>query len=404
MEDKHPSSETVPVVGHVEKRINRYYLKISRKYMSAGIFFMLSLIVYIMFVMAFFGKYVTYENLRYLVRDIGAVSLREGGSFEGIVYNAEGTLTGTSFRGGLALYSGDNYYYYDSSGTLLIEDSPGYSSPSMEASGKYLLLYDVGGNGYTVFNQLTSIITRTATGRIVAGDIADDGSMLLLTRSKETKYVAELYNSAFVKVMSIYKENYAVDAALSPDGKFAVIASAIPEETDITCEITICERGQSEPIFKTTYSHTMPLSLEACEGGFIMLCDNGIYFFDYSGGIKSSLGFGGMTLAYASMSEKTACVVGQVNALGNENRYIAFSSDGEILCDSVFDERVNGAYASLNTDDALMYLRTTDKLVKINSLGEYEEHTPEREMLSVVPTENGVLVCTPGSAYKAFEE
>ena len=64
-----------------------------------------------------------------------------------------------------------------------------------------------------------------------------------MTRSRETKYVVELYNAAFNKSMSIYKENYVLGAALSPDGEYIVIASGVPADTDLGCEISIIKRG-----------------------------------------------------------------------------------------------------------------------------------------------------------------
>ncbi|MGN1408660.1 MAG: DUF5711 family protein, partial [Eubacteriales bacterium] len=213
------SKSDIPVVGRIEVRVNRYYLGVSRKYMAAGIALMLTLILYVIFIMLFLGKYVTYDNLKFLVRDMGNITLPGNDEYSSIVYNGNDDLKAESFRGGIAICTGDKYLYYDSGGGLLTENSINYSSPEMAESSKYMLVYDVGGVGYSVYNQLTCIINRSADARIVTGDIADDGSMILVTRSRETKYVVELYSAAFNKSMSIYKENYVLDAAISPDGE-----------------------------------------------------------------------------------------------------------------------------------------------------------------------------------------
>ena len=57
---KESSNEKIPVLDGMEPRVNRYYLKVSRKYMAAGIALMLTLIGYIIFVLLFLGQYVTY--------------------------------------------------------------------------------------------------------------------------------------------------------------------------------------------------------------------------------------------------------------------------------------------------------------------------------------------------------
>lgn len=402
--NKKNESEKIPVVGRIEPQINRYYLKISRRYMTAGIILMLILVLYIIFIMMFFGRYVTYDNLKYLIKDIGNVSLPGSENYTSIVYNGSDNLKAQSFRGGLAMCSKDSYMYYDSGGILLTEQNIGYASPEMAASDKYMLVYDVGGTGYSVYNQLTCIIDRQSEQRIVSGDISDNGSMILVTRSRETKYVVELYNSAFVKSMSIYKENYVLGAAISPDGNYIVIASGIPDGTDLDCEISICKKGESSPLFTSSYSHTMPLDIHAEENGFILLCDNGLYFFDYSGAIGSSLTFSGMNLRCADINSESAAVTGSVNALGSENRCAVFGSSGEVLYDSVLEERIVGTYASANLSDALVYLKTTDKVIKILPDGTKEEYIPENDVVTVVPLEKGALLCSKSSAVPAFTD
>lgn len=396
------SPEKLPVIGGMERRVNRYYLKVSRKYTVLGIALMLTLIAYVIFVMLFLGQYVTYDNLKFLVRDMSALSLPGSGEYSSIVYNGGDDLITSSFRGGTAICTSGSYIYYDSGGGLLVEDNCSYSSPDMVTSEKYLLLYDVGGEGYSVYNQLTRIIERTSSQPIVTGDIADDGSLLLVTRSRETKYVVELYNSAFNKSMSIYKENYVLGASLSPNGEYIVIASGIPADTDLGCEISIIKKGSDTPLYTSSYTHTMPLEINAFEDGFILLCDNGIYFFDYSGGMTTSYSFSGMSLRYADISSAGAVVVGSINALGSENRCVVFGTDGEMLYSDEISARVTGAYASIDYTDALAYITVTDKVIKIDKDGNYEEYIPENDVLGIVPLTHGALLCSRSSASKIF--
>ena len=82
---KNINDEKISVLDGMEPRVNRYYLRISRKYMAAGIVLMLTLIVYIIAVMLFLGQYVTYDNLKFLVRDISALSLTGDSEYSSIV-------------------------------------------------------------------------------------------------------------------------------------------------------------------------------------------------------------------------------------------------------------------------------------------------------------------------------
>ncbi len=399
---KNSDNEKFSVLDGMGPRVNRYYLGVSRKYAAVGIVLMLMLILYVMVVVLFLGQYVTYDNIKFLIRDISALSISGEGEYSSIVYNGSDELLTHSFRGGTAICTVDSYLYYDSSGSLLVEDSCSYSSPDISSSAKYLLLYDVGGDTYSVYNQLTKIIERNSSQKIVTGDIADDGSLIIVTRSRETKYVVELYNSAFNKSMSIYKENYVLGAAISPDGEYIVIASGVPSDTDIGCELSIIKKGSDKPLYTTSYTHTMPLEIETVSEGFMLLCDNGFYCFDYSGEMISSYSFSGMNLRYADMSPYGAVVLGSVNALGSENRCVVFDGNGQTVYTEVIDRRITGAYSSVNYGDAYAYLTVSDSVIKINPDGTSEEYSPEDEVLTIVPLSKGALLCSRSSAVQAF--
>ena len=393
-------NDRVNVADRIAPRVNRYYLKVSRQCMIAGIALLVVFVSYVVFVASFFGEYITYDNLRYLVRDWNAMTVPGNQEFTDIVYTAARNTRFTTFRNGLALYDSEKYSYYDESGICLIEDDTGYADPASSSSARYLLLYDIGGTGYSLYNQLTKIISRNTDRAIITGDVADDGTMVLVTRSRETKFVAEVYNSAFTKIMNIYKENYVLDAAISPDGNTVIICSAVPAETDFNLEVEILRTGSSERTARMTYEHTMPLDIRAYENGFVLLCDNGLYFFDYEGHINQSTAFDGMTLASADIGDSTVAVAGQVNALGSENRIIVCSLDGTVLYDQTIEERISGITASVNPDDALAYTRTANSITKILPDKTAEVHHPESgEIIAVIARQKGALVCRESGAY-----
>lgn len=398
-----PEEQAVSVAGRIGPRINRYYYKVSKKYMAVGIMFMLLLMLYLICVMVFFGEYVTYENLKYLVRDFSAVSVPGGGEFSKIVYNGSEGMTFAGFRGGVSICTGDSYLYYDAGGINLIADDMNYSDPVLAASEKYLLAYDLGGTGYSIYNQLTRIIQRNTEGRIMSGDIADDGSCLLVTRSRDTRYVVDVFNAAFNKTMSIYKENYVMDAELSPDSTYIVIVSAIPDDTDFNCEIEICMTGRDQSLTKLVYEHTMPLDVFAYEDSFLVLCDNGIYAYDYSGMTLEGQSFSGMRLKFASEGEEAVVCAGQVNTLGTVNRIIAVGRDGSLLYDNTAELRVAGVYASVCPDRVIAYLRTPDAVIEIETDGTENRCDPHSaEILTVLPMKDGAVLCGKNSAYAAF--
>lgn len=398
--------EKVTVSGSIERQINRYYLKISRKYMTAAVLTLLVLVLYIICVTVFFGEYVTYDNLKYLLRDIDATDFSNKQDFDKIVYNAGGATKTAYFKNGLALCDANEYKYYDTAGTLLLDETLNYTEPILVPSEKYMLVYDLGGNGYSVFNQLTRIIERQAEGSIIAGNIAPDGSFVLAMRSNETKYVVEVYNGGFSKVMSIYKDNYVLDTGISPDGNTVVICSACPSESDFDCEIDICRRGKTESIKKIQIPHSIPLDVYAAGDGFAVLCSGKILFLNKNGEIINETVFSGMSLKYSDINESKAAIVGTTNMLGSENRVIVYDMKddfGEIIFDKIFSEHIMGVF-SARDPAALVYLKFNDTTAALSPDGEITSEKITGEIISIVPMKTGALICTETSAKRAYYE
>lgn len=401
-----PPKKALRVAGRIPPQVNRYYKNVSRVYKGFAVALLLVLFLFFLAVTMFFGEYVTYENMRYLVRDFGAMMSAESDGFSTVVYNGSSNMKFESFKNGLAAAGGDRYLYFDSTGIRMIEEDSGCSEPVLVPADKYLLMYDLGGTGYSVYNQLTRIIRRDAESRILAGDMSDEGAFVLVTRSRETRYVVEVYNAAFRHTMSIYKENYVMDAAISPDGSSVMIASAVPADTDFSCEVSVCRTGQSEAVNTQVYSHTMPLDVYAGGEGFLLLCDTGLYFYDFDGNLKTSVSLAGSALRYADMTDASAAVAGSVNTLGTESRVMVFSTSGEVLLDTVLkDVRVTGVEASQNTEEALVYLETPEGILRIAPDGTQTPYIAgEADIIGVVPVRNGAIICTKTSAYAAFAE
>ena len=387
------NQSAIPVNGKLAPQVNRYYRRTSRIYLAAGLILLVALLLYCIAAVALWGEYITYDNLTYLVRDWSAMSFTGETSFSRLVYNAGENTRFAGFRGGVALCNGDTCSYYDGSGINLFDDALNFSSPVLRPSEKYMLVYDLGGTQYAVYNQLTRIIGREAGGRILYGSIADNGELLLVTRSRETRYVVERYNAAFNKTMSIYKDNYVMAADLSPDGNRIVICSAVPDASSLGCEIEICSDHQTEPIAQFTYPQTMPLDVLAADDGFILLTDTGVTYFDYDGTKVGAYNFVGMNIQHADLDPDLTVLTASTNALGSESRVIVLDGNGSVLYDEVFRQRIVGCYASGNAEEALGWLRTSDSVIRIKPNGGTETVPYQNgSVLSVIPMKRGVLV------------
>lgn len=391
------------VAGKIEPEVNRYYAKIARRYTVAGIAALVIFLLYVGGVIVFASDSITTENLSYLVRDFGTAADDTARDFGRIVYNGSPSSTFAWFRGGLAVCSPDSYRYFDKNGLSVTADSLNYADPVMVPGDRYMLVYDMGGTGWTVYNQLTRIVSRQADERIIAADIASDGSVVLVTRSRDTRYVVSLYNAAFNRIMLSYKDSYVLAAAVSGDGEQFLVASASPSTTDFDCEIELIRRGEDTPLARDVLSHTMPLMAEASEKGFVILCDSAVLYYDEYGVRQNTVSLSGMTLKYADIASGRVALAGQVNALGSEHRILVLDGTGTPLYDQILHQRVAGVSMGRNIADALCYVRSADTVLRVGPDGSETAYTPENgEIIGLVPLNAGALVCQKSAAWQIF--
>ncbi|MBQ7600135.1 MAG: hypothetical protein IJU57_05640 [Clostridia bacterium] len=394
----------ISVVGQLGPNINRYYKKVGRTYLLAGIVFLALLLVYIAGVYIFFGDYITYGNLKYLVRDFSAIGSGEDSSITAIVYNGSEGTKFSGYRGGVSVINNVRYTYYNDSGDIVTTQEVGFADPVMKPSGKYMMIYDLGGRGYSLYNQFTEVISREADGDIVSADTSDEGTFLVVHRGKTTRYTADLYSPAFKLVMSVNKDSYVTDCAVSSDGKVFALASAVPTGSDLDCEVQILRRGSQDPLSTLTYKGSMPIKLFRTTYGFILVTTDRVVFIDTSGAETGQYRTGAEEIRYADAGNVFTVIVTSSDMMENSNRIVVFdTSTGSVVHDTVSKIRIRGVYASMNPDECLAYIRTHEKIIRLKQTSA-DEIDAGGNVLDIIPMNRGILICREKSAERAFFE
>lgn len=400
---KKSDEKLIRISGKIKKK-NPYYLKVADRYRATAFILILTFVIYIGVMLVKYGEYITYDNLVYLVRDFDAVLNLEKKSFSDISYAAQENMDFELFRQGVAVAGNNSVTLYDSSGAELCSESENFSNPTMTSSDKYLLVYDMGGVSYSIYNSLTKITSRKTEKEIIGADMSDSGDFIITTRSDSGKFVVEYYNSAFKRKMSIHKDKYVLDAAISRDGNRIAIASATEGSISLGFELSVCEAGKSEPAFTQNFENDVPLMVEYTkEGTLIALSENKISFYDSSLNVINSTDIKGMTPAFSDVSDGGAILVCRENALGNKNRIYAFDVDGNILYNNVIDSRILSAAAPNDrASGAIGYVGTPSSIIKLMENGEDETVEVNEEALDMFDMGSGLAVCTVNKAFRLF--
>lgn len=311
---------------------NAYYARVSAKLkLAMYLCLILTVAAALLFLFAYRSN-ITYENLRYLLRDVDEAG-NAGGAADTIVYTASDTNFYLVFRGDLAVCSAAGVTLHRTSGGRAFSDEITFEAPVAEASEKYMVVYDFGGTRYYLYNSISRVYSGTADGPIYDCAVGDGGEHAVLTRSKGGGFSIRIYNKNFDMQGEITRGGYVGDIGYLDDGRLYLCETSVSGAALVTT--LSLYMGGSDSFDCTVTADGFALSCGSIDGGFYLLTDCALYFFDKSGEKTFSTSFGTSEILLADASRDGVCVYVDENVSGADCAAYAFFADGKSLSAAV---------------------------------------------------------------------
>ena len=394
------SGERINIDVEQEEQYNKYYYKVSKRYRALKFVSLGLLFVYLIGMMATHRSSITYENLVYLMKDLDTDVDAARPLFSEIKYDESSKMSAAMFKGKLALATTGSLTLYNTTGVAEREFEITMENPKVLAGDKYVMVYDVGGNSYSLYTTIIGVLSKQTEYPIQGAALSKSGSFSLITRSKENRYVVENYDENFKKISNNYIDKYVMDVSLSGDGEKYAVVSCDVEGASVSCCV-MSGRVDSATASETVLPGAMPLSVRHFKGGnFCVVCDNMVAFFDPDGGKIAEISNKGYSLAGVSFTDSSVMIVEGVDLVGTRNTATVFNSSGE----TVFSHTVESRVSSYALGDEALFIASEGTLSKITFDGEKEEVSCPLSVSSLVPYSDNVLVMGETSAVTAFTE
>ncbi len=224
-----------------------------------------------------------------------------------IHYESGSYLDGELFGGGLA---------YTDSGSLFLAKpgSPpslrlplGYSSPVVETSENFVLVYDRGGTKATLSNASKRLCELTLESPILNGSLASNGHFVLVTASQGYRTAAALYDSSAKEIFRYdSSEYYIISAGLTPNCRTLAALGFRQDGVALTSRAMFFSAADGTPI--STCDLTDSLAMELCpisNDNVAALCDDGLYLINMNGKAANILNFSSSDLLAFSSHENS---------------------------------------------------------------------------------------------------
>ena len=181
--------------------VNEYYETVSERLGVAQVILYLLLLAFTVVSLLANTGLITYQNFYYFFKDLGAsaeaVDVLHN---DAVSYPADSDQSFTLYRKGVAIAGNASVTVFSSSGRQLLTDNVVFQSPVTVGSGKYLLVYELGGTQYALYNTYTRVYSGNTERPITGADISSSGTYAIVSDSSEYNSIVEVYNSNFHRI------------------------------------------------------------------------------------------------------------------------------------------------------------------------------------------------------------
>lgn len=229
----------------------------------------LCVLLIIVTVFFLFSGNLSYKKLFYLTKDIRLANDYVNSVHDTITYNAGNSQVFVSYRGGLAVASRERLSVFSAGGRELLTSNHSYGNPMLKVSKKQVLLYDVGGKQFSLYNSFSKVSEEKLDYTIYGAAMAQNGDFAIITKSEKFDSVVRVYKQNGKTYNYGFSEGRVCGVALSDKGKQMAVLLTYSSGSEMKTEIRLYNVGKENyKSEKISYSG-IPYSVEILDSGSI---------------------------------------------------------------------------------------------------------------------------------------
>ena len=385
-----------------------YYENLAARVGFARVVLYMALLVFVVVTMVSNHRLITYENLYYLAKDIGAASQTAKAHADSLSYpiSAEGADFAL-YRGGLVISGSDVVTAMSASGRQTLSVNVAYANPCVRASDKYCISFGRGEKSFSVYNAFVQVHTETTEYPVFDAVVGDSGSFAIVTRSRDYKSEVILYNDNMEKQAVYHLGGYVTGISMNQEGDRLGIVSVEAQNGVWVTKITVIRIGNRIGQSSATVTGVMGGTCGfVSDERFAVVFTDRLMVVNTDATVTGETFFGDYTPTLASISRGSVAILAEsgndltksVLTVYDKNARESYS----VTLDGDHSITKAGKPTALSVSDRTLFLRAGDSLFCLSGNGkQLSSTTLSHDTLAILPeSDDEVMVCTPAYAYR----
>ncbi|MBE6557804.1 MAG: hypothetical protein E7661_02165 [Ruminococcaceae bacterium] len=378
-----------------------YYTNLAERFNLARIVLYMVLFVFVVVTVVSSRHLITYENLYYLVKDVGAATLTAQSQADHLNYPVSGVSADFGlYRGGLTIAGSEEITVLSGSGKQTLSENVSLAAPQIRTGEQYFVTFSRGERDFSVYNAFVRVKKEATEFPVYDVCMGRDGAYAVLTRSADYTSEVIFYDADMTKRLAVRRIGYVTAMSVSPDGSTLAVVSLELGDNGYTTKVSFVRSDGTEK--QVLLSDTTALSAEfLSDDRLAVVFEDRIVFYRNDSVKLSEIPYEGDTPLLTA-----ATTDGYVGLLMASREQL----DERVL--KVYDKNGKATYevALEDVDDASelvlhgknVYIRLKTHILYVSEQGAKQAvASVPRDTVSLLPDSNGsLLACGPAYAVR----
>ncbi len=382
-----------------------YYENLANRLSFVRVILYMVLFVFITVTVLCNHRFITYENLYYLAKDIGAATLTAQSRADQISYPISSTEADfVYYRGGMVVAGSEVVTALSGSGRQTMSVNVAYANPCARASDKYFLTFGRGEPSFAVYNSFVQVHREITEYPIYDAAVGDSGNFAVVTRSRDYTSEVILYDSDMNQLGNYHLNGYVTGLSMNREGNRLGVVSAEYNGGLWETKVTLIRMTKGLPNASATVVGAMGLQCGfVSDDQLAVVYTDRLMIWESDASVKNETFFEGTVPTLCAIGDNRVAILFEIRNDLSESLLQVYDKNGRDLYDLRMDAThpisVSGGAEELTFGNNVLLIRTKNKLYRLSGNGDdLTAAEISQDTVTVLSTEDEVLVCTPAYA------
>ncbi len=334
------------------------------------------------------------DNIYYSAMDIWHMNSYSESSSDILNYTKASTSDDFAlYKNGLVAASGSEVKIFNATGRVTLTSGDIFANPAIIASNKYVLVYDLGGSRFSVYNSFKKIETVTLDGTIAYASMSEDGGFVIVEKTQDYNSVAHIYDDDCNRINSYATNEYVIAAEMSQNGKYTAVISSSADHGEMTSTLTVLKRNKKKIHAQIDTGNLSPYTCGfVSDNRIAVFYSDRVCVYNLKGKLKGEYMYPDSKLAYISHTQGGVSLLFEDDLINGQNTLVVLNKNGR----QEYCGQMSGSFTDMEMYGSYVFLLTNNGICKFNSKTKITSFKESADTFGelLVCSKDKVLLCT----------